>query len=59
MYLCTLCGTFHGGRTCPGQGPTKEQRLEKAVREIRELIGPWGDNERARMINAILDRNKI
>ncbi len=59
MYLCTLCGNYHGGRSCPGLGPTREQRLEKAVREIRELIAPWGDNERARMVRSILDQNRV
>jgi transcription termination factor NusB len=31
----------------------------RAIREIRELIRPWGDGEHARFIRAVLDRNGV
>lgn len=55
-------GFYHMNKCVGGmQGPavplTREQKLERAVREIRELIGPWGDGDHARLIRAVLDRN--
>lgn len=38
--------------------PTREE-LARTVREIRELIRPWGDGDHARLIRAVLDRNGV
>jgi SLT domain-containing protein len=37
----------------------RDERLARAIREIRELIQPWGDGDRARLIHAVLDRNGV
>lgn len=59
MYLCTLCASMHGSGPCPGFGPSREQKLTRAVREIRELIQPWGCGDHANLIRVVLDRNGV
>lgn len=48
---------YFGGQRGAAVPLTREQKLERAVREIRELIQPWGDGDHARLIRAALDRN--
>jgi hypothetical protein len=60
MYLCTLCASMHGPGPCRGRvRPTREAKLSRAVREVRDLIRPWGDGDNARLIRAVLDRNDV
>ncbi len=38
---------------------TREQRLERAVREIREVLDLWGDGDRATLLRRVLDRHGV
>lgn len=59
MQECPFCATGHKREVGMMPPDTPERRMARAIKEIRELIWPWGEGEHAVMIRAILDRNGV
>jgi hypothetical protein len=52
-------GTYPSGPQGSAVPLTKEQRMAKAIHDLRQAISPWGDGDHARIIRAILDKHDV